>query len=740
MALLIHTFALLITVSLYALRAVGQAGDLSVAQQQTTPEIVVTAPRGSMSSSIGPLLELSPSELDAYDADSISDLVNALRPLTHSIRGDQMPVVLIDGHLAGQTELDILPREAIARVEVLPESVALQYGFSENQRVLDFVLRKHFSTMPIRATESGTTEGGGQAITTDGSLVRLNDQARATLLAGYKDNALLRDSDRGIEAPGSAYSTLQPSNTDTTVAATVNRSVLGVNGSFEVLYDALSARSLQGPALATGPTAGDIKEALGASTVTRSSRIALQLTGPLRDFLWDATAYCMHVRSKSASDLGINNTGDMLVGGAESSSNVGNLQLSVSGPVTPLPAGPVIANLKLGVQYLGYDSRDTEPGTPLAASHLPRSVRSVNINARIPIEDRFPDVLPAYGEIAGSLSASVNSVSDFGSLFSSSLGVDWQPLRKLHLEATYVDRRTAPTAEQLWAPPIYTRNVETFDYITQRTVYLTEISGGNDALVATTYRQGSFGVSFGPFAGKNEMLARYEMNRTANAIGALPPTTAAVESAFPANFARDADGNLIELDDRWVNLAYEQVDNLRWGVDVWVPIGASQLSGMARQIEFSLFDTWYTRDVTLLRAGIPKLNLLDGAPTGVSGGQPRHRVELHSLLHGDGAGILISVGWRSPTVVVSGEPEAPSPIYFSSLGTIDMKLFSDFEHLPWMRSVPWARGMRLSVAVTNLFDRRQIVRDADGATPAAFQPGFMDSLGRVLALTVRKAF
>ena len=137
-----------------------RAADVPQTTSEPTPEIIVTTPRGgAIGGGIEPLLELSPSELDSYGADSLSDLVDALRPLTRSSRSDQMAVVLINGHLAGQTEFDNLPREAIARVDVLPESVALQYGFSENQRVLNFVLREHYSAVPVRAAESGATEG-----------------------------------------------------------------------------------------------------------------------------------------------------------------------------------------------------------------------------------------------------------------------------------------------------------------------------------------------------------------------------------------------------------------------------------------------------------------------------------------------------------------------------------------------------------------------------------------------------
>ena len=716
------------------------AADVPGTTPEPPSEITVTAPRGTATGGIEPLLELSPSELDAYGADSLTDLVAALRPLTRSSRSDQMAVVLINGHLAGQTEFDNLPREAIERVEVLPESVSLQYGFSENQRVLNFVLREHYSAVPIRAAESGATEGGGQATAADASLVRLNDEARLTLLASYKDNAWLRDSDRGIDVPDSSFYTLLPDTTDTKVAATVSRSILGVSSSFEASYEVASTRSLQGLATDTSSAAGEIEQPLDASGAVRTSRVALQLTGLLHDFIWGTTVYYMHVASRSTSDLGFDGADEMSIDRTESAFNIGNLQLSLSGPTVSLPAGPVIANFKFGLQYQGFDTRDAEPGAALTTNDLVRTVRSASVNASVPIANRDRDILPALGEISGTFSASLDSVSDFGNLFSESVGLDWHPVKKLHFDAIYTDHRTAPTVQQLQAPPIYTRNVETFDYITQQTVYLTEITGGNDSLAPTGSRQGSFGVSVGPFAGKTEFLAHYQESRIGNAIGALPPTTAAVESAFPDRFVRDADGTLNEIDDRWVNLEHAQVDDVIWGVNAWIPLGESQAKAMANRLEFSLFDTWYLRDVTLIRPGIPELNLLAGAPSDVTGGQPRHKIEFHALYHRDGFGTLLAVAWRSPTVVGSGDPAAPDPIYFSSLGTADLRVFLDLGHLPWMRSASWAQGARASLAVTNLFDRRQTVHDADGATPTAFEPGFLDPLGRVLALTIRKVF
>jgi hypothetical protein len=716
----------------------GQAADAQQIPPETGSEIVVTSPRGRASGGIDPLLEISPSELDSYGVDTLSDLVDALRPLTRSSRSDQMAVVLINGRLAGPTEFDNLPREAIERVEVLPESVALQYGFSENQRVLNFVLREHYAAIPVRVTDSGATEGGDQAVSVESSVVRLDDEARVTVLASYKDSAWLRESDRGIDAPDSTYRTLLPQTSEAKIAATLSRSILGVSASFEASFDDLSSRSLQGVAAVTSDTAPLLP--LQESTPTRTARIAGQLTGEWRDFVWGATAYFLHTASTSTSDTGVGAAGYALVDHTASGFDSGNLQISSSGPAGWLPAGPVIANFKVALQYQGLNSRDAYPGQAPAASNLVRTVRSASVNASLPIASRDRGVLPALGELSATFNGALDGVSNFGTLVSSSYGLDWKPLGKVHLDAIYTDHRTAPTVQQLRAPPVYAANVETYDYLTGQTAYVTEITGGNDSLAATDSRQGSFGLSLGPFIGKTEFLAHYEQSRTRNAIGALPPTTAAVELAFLDRFFRDADGNLIEIDDRWVNLARERSNDVKWGLNVWIPLGESSPRVMPNRVEFSLFDTWYLHDVTLIRSGVPELDLLNGAPTDVTGGQPRHKVEFHTLVHRNGLGVLLAIAWRSPTVVGSGDPAAPDPIFFSALGTADLRVFADLARLPFTRTQAWARGARISLSVTNLLDTRQSVHDAMGATPIAFEPGYLDPAGRLIALSARKVF
>jgi hypothetical protein len=695
-------------------------------------ETVISAPRGETNGGTAPILELSGAELESFGVDTLSDLVDALKPMTRSSRGDQVPVVLINGHLAGQAEFKTLPREAIERVEILPETVALQYGFSENQRVLNFILREHYRAVPARASDSGATEGGGQTQFADASLVRLEDQARSTLYASYRAAAWLRDNQRGIDVPGSTDLTLQPAKTDVTLAGTVSGEIGGVASSLEISIDADSTRSLQGQSdlLPLHQSEHDITE-----------YVAAQLTGLVGHYVWGATAYFTHEQSRASSETGFNPDGTASADQTHSGFNVGNLQLSLSGVPLRLPAGPVITNLKLAFQYQGFDTDDALPGIPSTHAALVRTVRSGSLNASIPITapDQSRRLNP--GDLSATFNLALDNVSNVGPLWSVSYGLVWIPVKRIYLDGIITDHKTAPTVQQILAPPVFTPNVETFDFVSDETVYITQITGGGGSLQPTDDQSQSYGVSLGPFLGGTAFTAHYEPNRVRHAIGALPPLTPAVEQAFPERFFRDTSGTLIQLDDRAVNLQRERIDDLKWGFNLRAPIGESRAQrGMSDRVEFSLLDTWYLRDTILIRNGVPRLDLLNGAPIDNNGGQPRHRLDFRTLIYRQGLGAVLSASWRSPTRVASEDPTAPDLLYFSSLGTADLRFFADLGSMPPTRAHAWARGARLYIGVTNLFDHRQWVHDATGATPIAFEPGYLDPPGRVVTVSARKVF
>ena len=67
-----------------------------------------------------------------------------------------------------------------------------------------------------------------------------------------------------------------------------------------------------------------------------------------------------------------------------------------------------------------------------------------------------------------------------------------------------------------------------------------------------------------------------------------------------------------------------------------------------------------------------------------------------------------------------------------------MRLFADLGTLlPGSRIL---KGARLSLAVSNLLDSKQRVRDGSGLTPVRYQPYLLNPLGRAITIGLRKAF
>jgi len=57
-----------------------------------------------------------------------------------------------------------------------------------------------------------------------------------------------------------------------------------------------------------------------------------------------------------------------------------------------------------------------------------------------------------------------------------------------------------------------------------------------------------------------------------------------------------------------------------------------------------------------------------------------------------------------------------------------------------VKKFAFLKGTRLSFAVNNVFNGIQKVTDSTGATPLAYQAGYVDPVGRLFKLELRKQF
>jgi iron complex outermembrane recepter protein len=505
----------------------------------------------------------------------------------------------------------------------------------------------------------------------------------------------------------------------------------------------------------------------------------------LTDSSYDVSAIQSAIASGVLNPFGPLNPGALNRMRATSTSNTGNAQFVGNGPLFDLPAGALSTTVKLGITAAGFDSHSLRFGTEQSAS-LSRTQSSGQVSVDVPIAKRGR-FLGAIGNLSVNGNVTANRVSDFGTLTTWGYGTNWSPRDGLTLIASQTHDQGAPTMQQLGNPVIVTPGARVFDYRTGQTVDVTQTGGGNPNLLHDDRRVNKIALTWKPIKNTDlTVTANYIDSRIRNAIAGFPSPTAAIEAAFPDRFTRDADGNLTAIDTRPINFASEDRKELRWGINFSKRLKTSQAvvdafralrqqGGFGRppggagggpggpggagggggfrggggggragnsggRLQIALYHTWYFRDDILIRPGGPKLDLLDGGTTGSGGGQPRHEIEAQIGATNNGIGVRFTGSWSSATTVDGGTGSATGDLHFSSLATANLRIFADLGQNPSLMKHQWARGMRVTLALNNITNSRQHVRDANGDTPISYQPAYLDPLGRTIRISIRKLF
>jgi hypothetical protein len=170
-------------------------------------EMVVTGQpqRGAVPGDIPPEIQLDQRDIRAYGVSNLAELLDALSPQTGSSRGrgDNPPVVLVNGtRISSIAEIRDLPPEAVERLDILPEEVALKYGYRADQRVVNLVLRRRFNAITSEVEGSLATAGGRTTREIETNIVRINRDSRWTIDAKYEGESALYENERDIvQAP-----------------------------------------------------------------------------------------------------------------------------------------------------------------------------------------------------------------------------------------------------------------------------------------------------------------------------------------------------------------------------------------------------------------------------------------------------------------------------------------------------------------------------------------------------------
>jgi hypothetical protein len=741
-------------------------------------EIVVVGQRerGAVIGDIKAEVQLSPADIRSYGVNSVAELLTELAPQisTNQGRSRGASVVLLNGlKISGFSEIRDIPTEAIQRVDILPEEVALKYGYSAEQKVVNIVLRRRFRATTVELSDRIATDGGANNPEVEANLLRITPEGRFSLNGEYEHNNRLLESQRDILG-GSDFRTLLPSSNEASLNAVYARGIAeGVSATVNGRVEHDDSRALLG-------LSADGSSPIIQDNDSLNTRLATTLNGALSGWQWTFTGAYDRTETETKTSV----TADR----AHSTSNMLGGDFTINGQPLTLPAGPISTTLRLNASTSDFSSRSTRGGT-LRSGDVHRDIGGGQINVDVPIASRDRAFLGFLGNLSLNGNLEVEHLSDFGTLTTAGFGTTWTPFRALNIVASYTDEDGAPTAQQLGNPVIVTPGVRVFDLVRGQSAIVTQITGGNPNLLADDRRVLKLGMTLKPFSETDlSLIANFTSARTRNAIESLSFPTAAIQAAFPDRFIRDADGNLVTIDARPVNFFRERSDQLRWGINFSKRIqdstaeqfralaaagrlpfpgrrqggaapgagnqqrpgggsGGGRFGGGGRggfgggRLQFALYHTWHFRDDVLVRPGGPFIDLLDGGSTGRGGGQPRHEIEAQAGITRNGLGARLSANWQSATHVDGATGLSSDQLRFGSLTTVNFRLFANLGGMPKVvADHPWLRGSRVTVSINNLFNERQRVRDATGATPVNYQPDLLDPLGRTIRISFRKLF
>lgn len=581
--------------------------------------VVATRVQGAVETSAPPIVTLSEDDIAAYGASSLQSLLAALAPQTGSGRGrgDGTPSVLLNGlRIASFREIRSIPPEAIRRVEVLPEEVALKYGFRPDQRVVNFILKDKFHSFGSETEVKLPGAGGFSDLSEEATLTRIEKASRLNLTGTLERRSPLTEAERGIVQPsasGAATVSSDPKQGDfRTLLADARSAALngtwaksigtGASVTLNGLVQRNDNRSLNGlnAVVLTAPDGSLTQRTtllpapLASRTVADTVSAGATLNLPLGPWQLAWTADGTHVATTTTIDAradlsglqGLVDQGTLSPTGslpadailptpqgiARSKSDTATTLATFTGSPLRLPGGQTALTLKAGFAYSGLRSSDSRQlGTP---ANLRRGDAQAGFSLDLPITSRRENFGSKLGDISLNVNAEAHNVSDFGGLTAWGAGITWGITPKLTFAANYIASEKAPGLSNLGAPVTVTTGVALYDFTLGTSVLATVITGGNPALKKERQRDIKLSANWDlPIGKESALLLEYFRNRSLDTTNAFPLLTPDVEAAFPGRVTRDASGRIVSVDERAVTFAETTGSRLRASLNFGGPFG-----------------------------------------------------------------------------------------------------------------------------------------------------------------------
>jgi hypothetical protein len=736
-------------------------------------------PRGAVVGDTPPVRTLHPSDIAAYGAEDIGELIEALGPQVTSNRGNapSPPIVLVNGkRVSGNAEVSNIPTEAIERMEVFTEELALKYGYPANQKVVNIVTYEFYNQKRAQVFFAAPSEGGRNTIGFRPSYLLIRKDTRFVADLDFsRSSALTEDERRIIQSPENVgqgpFRTLLPKSQRFAANGTVSGNIFGGTAySLNSRFRTAESKRLLGLS-GVGPLQQSEKE--------RSLGAGLSLNGQQSEWRWFFTGGYALLRNSARTGISGTEAAQDI---SQFRNTVASADFGQSGTVFDLPAGPIFVSLNQSIQRRALRSFSSNSiNLPLLLS---QNQVALSASFEVPIARRDTLTPEWLGNLSFNGSVKAEKISNFRTLSSIGYGLDWRPVAAVSLNAFFANQANAPDLSLRGQPTIFTPNVRVLDYRSRQVENVVQVFGGNPNLLAEKSSSLSLSGYIKPFPKKNFSLSLdYARIVTDNPVGTFSVPTALIEAAYPMRFSRDTDGRLTRIDNRPLNFARSKQSQLRFGLN-WsrrlggsgedsegeffnippgvdptaflqskVPKGSKvtiqtaepgsaegqELDNQNNRIFLSFYHTWRLLDLVFLNREGAAFDVLRRGTFDGFGARSRHEFEFRAGLFKRGLGTNLTLKWQSAARLEVGGPIADG-LRFSDRANADLNFFYNLGDRLGPKSPKFLKGTRLTLSVKNFFNARTQVRDGFGLTPLNYQSSIIDPEGQVVSITLRKTF
>lgn len=781
--------------------------------------------------------EFSEEEIAGQGVSSIGALLERLKPLING--SGEEPVILINGRPAGfdQSVLSY-PPEALARIGVLRPEAAAQYGQPPQRRVINLVLKRHFSSLTADVSVTMPTAGGRTSDAASLGRLMISGETRWNVQARVGYDSALRRSARniaprpgvydgtgyvfvpgggeidpalsmlvhapvltaalppGITAPPDLaifsggvnsthgidpndFETLMPARRSVTLAGGVTRPIGDFSATLTLTANQATNRGERGLPMvalilpATNPWSPFTRDvtllrpfergyALRDEARSKGFGASLTLSGTIGG--WQTNVAASYARNWSdnlldrgvdtvsmqrlldADDVAFNpygvlDRGYMLSTTNRSRGETINTRVNVLKMIAMLPAGPIVANVTGAANWSRiWTVTSIKPALAQSAYTANRLVTG-QISVAVPIARRGDAALGALGDLSLALNLGGQSTSTSGWQKSYGADLTWSPVSRIKLRGAIEYAETAPTFDQLDAPPL-TTIARLFDYVRQETTDVVWLTGGNPKLSGGSRRSLSLDAQLLPF--DNQTLALtvgYRESVAKGGIVGFPELTPAIEAAFPERVTRDGSGRLVQIDARAINIAHDTSAEVTTGVAVRLtgPVhsaatsGAHQMAHNPLQLSIAFNHRWRLQSALLTRPGIAVIDQI------AQGGQSRHTLSFQLTAGQRGIGANLMVNWSGAAHIANATAE--NTFRFRPPLLVNLGLFLQPATLfAGSSASAWAQNIRLSFDVQNLLNDYRRVQLGNGRVPEGYNHHVIDPLGRTVRFSVQNRF